>query len=190
MVKPLFSACVALLALAAACTPETEKQFWKALDESFGPKVKVSVEPPDLTPPVVSLEFVDPATQKKIVLKSGDPAMTVPIKKGDWLIVVVAAQDPQGVKAVTLYPSSHLDCEPVGDIGCAKFPSYAPYRIAIDAKQGDTVGTRLWFPWVVTASANACTPCGTRAVRIALWAEGENFSGVKGQASGLTFVAQ
>ena len=91
-----------------ACTPSIVDEFV----QSFGEQVVVGTD--DKTPPEVSLVFYHPATGNKIILKSGDQPMKISIKKSDYFYVVGVAEDPQGVKEISVFPSTSIDCKSEG----------------------------------------------------------------------------
>jgi len=175
-----------VLLFVSACTPEEVEEFLIAL---FGNPVVV--DPPDDSAPVVSLIFFDPATGQKVTLKTGDPPTERTIQKSDHFFVLAVAEDPQGVRNVTVFPTGSIDCKPKGDIGCLLHLSFQPYSFTSSAGVGDTATTKLWLVREIDGgvSSDACpSHCTLKSVRIGLYARGENFSGLASASPQLTFV--
>jgi hypothetical protein len=167
------------------CSPELLEEFLGTFGDT------VVVDPPDSTPPIVSLIFFDPTSGKKVILKSGDPSKTIAIKKHDSFFVVAVAEDPQGVKKLTVYPSSSVDCESVGSIGCKVPPLFTTSSISSNAGPGETATTKLWLPRLVDGRVGACpAPCKLKGVAISTFAEAENFSGRIGASPTVTFTVK
>jgi hypothetical protein len=185
----LLPVCLLPLVLAQGCTPEMAQDVLEGFLGTFGDLVEV--DPPDSTPPVVSLVFFDPTSGNKIVLKPGDSSKTISIKKSHRFFVVAVAEDLQGVKRLTVYPSSSVECEPVGGIGCKVLPLFTTHSMSSDAGPGETALTRFWLPRLVDGGMGACPPpCELKSVRISTFAEGENFSGLKATSPTVTFTVQ
>jgi len=179
----------AVAILIQGCTQETISDILDEFFGSFGDVVVV--DPPDSSPPEVKLVFQDPTTGKQIELNPGDPEMEISIKNTDRFYVIAVAEDPQGVKELTVYPVSAEICKSNEGIGCKVFPLTQTQKISSSAGPGDSATTKLWLPRLVDGDIGYCPPpCELQSVSIITYADAENFSGLRSSSSTVVFTVQ
>lgn len=157
-----------LASLALGCTRELVSESL----ESFGNPVECSDT--DSTPPSAELVFPHPITGKTIRLKAGDPNMTIPINPTDRFFVTALAEDPEGVKKITIFSPSRPECESVDRIGCKVFTTMLPNTLQVN-----TAMTRLWLPQLVEVTAGCPQQCKLVSWRKSVYAKSTNCIGTE-----------
>ena len=181
---------LAALIYSQACSPEMSEEILDEFLGTFGDLVEVDIT--DATPPAVSLVFIDPASGNKVVLKPGEPSKTMSIKKHDRFFVMAVAEDPQGVKKLTIYPSSNVECEPLMEnVKCKVMNLSSTSDIVSNAQQGENTATKLWLPRLVDGRMGSCPrSCKLKSAQISTYAHAENFSGLTSTSPSITFTVQ
>jgi len=169
------------------CTTQITNAIITDFGKTFGDVVIVKNS--DATPPSVTLTFDHPATKNRIVLKPGDPPLTVPITANDYFYVIAAAEDPDGSKDIRIKGFTRIECK-LGDDVITKGDGTIFHDFPDSAKPGDTAMTRRWLPYLVSGTSAGCQGRNAKflAYSVNISAEGENFSGLTNQTPMVTFV--
>lgn len=165
------------------------KDFLLSVPQSLGQPV--TVEPLDSTPPTVELRIPDLST----TVHSGDQPRTFhvnDIKSVGLFFAMGFAQDPQGVKSISVLSEYTQDCTFNGE-GYTESGSNVSdgpgAAFSSQATIGQTATTTLWVPLLVDTSAIQCpsrAPDGTRTLTV--WATATNFSNQKMETGVVNFI--
>jgi hypothetical protein len=177
-----------VLLLQTSCTSQISDAILSDFGKTFGDIVIVKNS--DATPPAVTLTFDHPMTKNRIVLKSGDPPLTVPITANDYFYVVAAVEDADGAKDIRIKGFSRTACKLLDDV-ITMGDSNIFHDYPDSAKPGDKAMTRRWLPYLVSGvNASIYQTQGQKflSYSVNIYAEGENFSGLVIKTPEVTFV--
>ena len=181
--------------LLVGCSPEISDALIDGFLSSFGESVIVIEN--DKTSPSVELHIPD-LGEGVIVLNENSSPVTINLESTDpFFFLIGSAEDPQGVKEVTVRASApELRCtNPNDGLGFILTPFGFQVNSVDDAQVGQTALTRRWIP-VGMGLGQLDSWCRSyagpgfqaKSIRISFIAEGKNFSdGIK-QSAIATFL--
>lgn len=170
-----------LFAMCSGCNGDKVLEEWAK--ELQGESVVVGSS--DSTAPSVLLRFIDPNTNTRIDIKSGDPNKTVSVKASEKVLVTAIAEDPQGVQEIKLCSDGQWRCLN-GQIGQVMQPNYPCSTSTSQATPGTTATTKRWLSDAVTPTS--CSQ-GWQFVEghRSFYATAKNFSGMAASSPTLVF---
>lgn len=172
-------------AVAAGCTPGIATGLVEDFANTFGDSV--TIPDSDQTPPSVRLVFDRPGSGT-VELVPGDAPVTVTLEAGERFFVVGSAEDPEGVKQVSLVGEAQVNCTSDGIGSITHFLLNA--ASIDDGGPGDIGLTRRWVPFLLSVDEwSRCFGEGFEQVSttITLQAVGRNFSDLTTTTPPVTF---